>query len=930
MTRASCWLGECDKIDAKAAAAYSVLQETLIKHGLTPTYDPNKTAILLNYRGKGAAKCHHLRYKTDRPGIDCVFEHAGSHRVDAVHVYKHLGSIVDGDFLLPEIRARGLAALQAVRPIAKCCLANERIPLHRRQELLHTLGLSVLTHSVGTWRRLQNNEFECCSTAVTKLYGCLVSVGPEGFPHHSLEELAHGARGLLPDALLHVCRLRLCASLLGGGEEAIATLIIREHEAAGETSWFNCLVEAFQWLEDSIGSSEEMSRLRRLIPFDFMNQDLGLAKFIKKAIRKAQQTHQELLQSWIDFNRADQQQGQLLRDYGWEGPRPVSSEPTKYRCKECGKSFIGEAHLATHRQRAHGILVAARRFALNTQCQACGRDHYTRPRLIRHLQYLSKKCLPWCLKFGKVLTEDESRELDIQDAAYILKEKHTGIRASASRLPVLHAGRLQVPVEPEEELHLPAPPQLRGHDRVPVWCLDFLQRWADTQGQWTVVPEQWTRFTDALVGALDSSDFAYMDSFKGRVYDLVEEVTWRDEDDYEVVNKVLDGLYQILKHYVVVQPAQAPQGPVLPHEQLRQWEEQYGMLPIWMTTRDHTLRDGGNSVASSRIHERLHGAEAEVAAQELQWFPPEVIVPRVHISEACYFLVLFSGHRREDDIATYLHRLPSSGRRIIYPVCMDLCLDTTQCNLLDPGTQSVWFHRLASGQVIGLHASPPCETYTDARWMEPPKGQLKPRPLRMLSRPWGVEQREPKEAQQCRVGSALFFVAALFCTWALVVGACATLEHPKGTGPVLGRFRIWDAAFIKRLLRSASCKLYTFNQGPLGQVSVKPTTFLCIRIFEDVKKFVMAGSTSEGPFTTLGGLQEDGKGWRTAKAKTFPPRLCEAIARSVIAFSSRAALGSKTHDFDVNGLPMVMTAPFEALDGCTGAQMGPDFWHLFT
>ena len=175
--------------------------------------------------------------------------------------------------------------------------------------------------------------------------------------------------------------------------------------------------------------------------------------------------------------------------------------------------------------------------------------------------------------------------------------------------------------EPEEGLQLPAMPQLLGHDRVPNWCLDFLQGWADTQGQWTVVPEQWTRFTDAMVAALDRSDHAFLDSFKGRIFDLVEEVTWRDEDDYEVVQKVLDELYQVLKHYVVVQPARALQGPVLPHEQLHQWEAQYGMLPIWMTTRDHTLRDGSHSVASSRIQERLHGAEAEVAAEEFQWSP---------------------------------------------------------------------------------------------------------------------------------------------------------------------------------------------------------------------------------------------------------------------------------------------------------------------
>ena len=66
------------------------------------------------------------------------------------------------------------------------------------------------------------------------------------------------------------------------------------------------------------------------------------------------------------------------------------------------------------------------------------------------------------------------------------------------------------------------------------------------------------------------------------------------------------------------------------------------------------------------------------------------------------------------------------------------------------------------------------ETYTDARWMDPPPGMEKPRPLRSLDRPWGMEQRCPAEVQQFRVGSALFFSAALFCTWAMVAGGCAT------------------------------------------------------------------------------------------------------------------------------------------------------------
>ena len=112
---------------------------------------------------------------------------------------------------------------------------------------------------------------------------------------------------------------------------------------------------------------------------------------------------------------------------------------------------------------------------------------------------------------------------------------------------------------------------------------------------------------------------------------------------------------------------------------------------------------------------------------------------------------------------------------------------------------------------------------------------------------------------------------------------------------------------------------------------MKPTTFLCVRLYEDIKKFVRAGSTFDGPFTSLGGLRADGQGWSTASAKTFPPRLCEAIAQSVIAFggrekSSTAAISRLEHA----DLPLVMTGPFDALDGCTGAQMGPDFWQNFT
>ena len=921
--------GECEKIDAMAATAYSVLQETMTRYGMTPTYGPNKTALMINYKGKAAAAYHQRRFKQESPGVECLLEHTGSCKLDAVFVYKHLGSIVDGNQLLPEIKARGLAALQAVRPLSRSCLTNKKIPLRRRQQLLSTLGISVLVHNVGTWRRLQGKDHEAWAAIVTKLYGSMVKVGPDGFQHLSVEELARGAGGLLPDALLHVCRLRLLASILCGGDEMLASLVRRENDVAEPDSWFAAVLDAVNWLEDSVGSSQESTALRNLTPMDLAIPCPNLAWYIRKAIRKAQATHQDLLQAWIDHSTADRKQQEMLCAHGWTGPRKAPEIAANYKCKECHKCFVGEAQLATHRQRAHGVLVAARRFTIGTTCQACGRDHFTRPRLIRHLQYLSPKCLPWCLRYGKAITEDESRALDIQDAEQILKEKHTGIRSSASRMPVVKTGRLHVTAEVQaeergDEAFLQRP-VLHGYDPAPAHQAEFVQVWAAFPGQWTVHMEHWDRFTAELSLQLRSGPHSSLESFKGLIYDMVEEVSWRDESDFDVVVKVLDNLYTVLKDYKVEQPRRVAGEPVFPSDIIRELESKFGMLPIWMTTRDHTLRDERLVVPSSHIQYRLSCAEAKIAAQELQWSPPTERIPRVEIAEACYFLILFSGHRRDNDIATCLHRLSSRGRRSIHPVCLDLCLDTTLGNLLDPEVQSSWLHKMATGQVLGCHGSPPCETYTDARWIELGEGHTRPRPLRTLERPWGLEQRDPKEVKQYRVGNALYYVAIMFCTAALLAGRCATMEHPRGSGPPQGRFRVWDAAYTKRLLRSASCSLFSFCQGPLGQISMKPTTFLCVRLLADIKHYINIGSTGTGPYSTLGGLREDGSGWRTAGAKEFPPRLCEAIAKAVIAFSERSAVNAQIQ-LDRLNLPKVLSAPFDELEACTGSRMGSDFW----
>lgn len=277
--------GRADEIDRKISVAYSTLQEIMIRHGLSPTYGPGKTAFLISYRGQDAAMHHRMRYSSDEPAVECMLEYTGCQMVDSVYTYKHLGSIVDGDYLLPEVRARGQLAMQAIKPLRRGCLANRQIPIGRRQQLLETLGLSIITYNAGTWRRLQCNEFEAWSSALVKLYGSVQPRQADGsFPRKTIEELTLDAGGLLPDALLHCCRLRLLKSLLDGGDALLSEMVRRTHDVAGSESWFACIEEALSWLQDTIGQSDEMSALLALTPWDLGGRHEHLARFLHRAM----------------------------------------------------------------------------------------------------------------------------------------------------------------------------------------------------------------------------------------------------------------------------------------------------------------------------------------------------------------------------------------------------------------------------------------------------------------------------------------------------------------------------------------------------------------------------------------------------------------------------------------------------------------------
>ena len=394
------------------------------------------------------------------------------------------------------------------------------------------------------------------------------------------------------------------------------------------------------------------------------------------------------------------------------------------------------------------------------------------------MQYQSTKCLPWLLEHGTPVSDDLARSLDSADAVKLCEERRSGIRTKETRMPVDTTNACAPPqVSPALDVP-PLPVDLQGYDRIAGDQISFLEKWRNyADGPWTLHEEDWAAFSGELVGAFEKCPTETLESFKGAVCDLVEEISWR-QDDYEEVNRVLDLLYGVAKNFWVPQRSRAPP-PETPYERLRRLEARFGSLPAWMGLRDHTTRDGFGRLGHNNAFDHLAALEVRWREEVRLWEPPEVFAARPFFKE-CFYLILYSGHRRQGDIASQLWQLRTPGGGVLlFPICLDLCIHKELGDLLCPTQQSLWMHRMRQKQVIGAHASPPCETFTDARWLPLPDGAQKPRPLKTWDHPWGLPGLDRAEQAQLRVGSVLLPDFSCLQQFVGVVQPSSTLgDHP--------------------------------------------------------------------------------------------------------------------------------------------------------
>eukprot|EP00435_Cladocopium_sp_Y103_P047613 s764_g14.t1 len=249
-----------------------------------------------------------------------------------------------------------------------------------------------------------------------------------------------------------------------------------------------------------------------------------------------------------------------------------------------------------------------------------------------------------------------------------------------------------------------------------------------------------------------------------------------------------------------------------------------------------------------------------------EWRPNFDYVARPMSSKQLYFLILFSGHRRWGDISSWYHW---DGR--VMPIAVDLAVSATCGDVLNC---EPWLSLIRAQRVIGAHGGPPCETFSVARWRDIP-GECCPQPLRDSEFPWGRLYLTLREVLQCHTGTELMLVTMRILLEVYSASGSVSLEHPRGDVCDDRKWCIRLSSFVKWMLLSADISTCTFLQGPLGQVAPKPTTMMTGRLSTFASLIFNNYQRNWKPTMYLDGKDESG--WKTARAKVYPPLLSRII-----------------------------------------------------
>ena len=732
-----------------------------------------KTGIVATFCGANAVVARRQFQLIPQPGTMFEFSDGTAQFVHITPAYRHLGTLYTSDQTLDtEISHRIGIARAAFEQIRRRILVNRHLPLKLRLQLFGSLILSKFYFAAGSWHTPTGRQIERMRNALGRMVKAML--GPT-HRYQSTARLLSQAGILDPRVRLAVERLLYAQRLYHHGP-AFLQLMTHAEAAQQPFSWLIGLQHDLRWLYGVEAIADP-----RLIAPDMTELIEGWQQGVGKwraRVRRAGQRHlfQDLMIHEVQQWHADI--FQLLRQNAFTfGPDPalLHLQERQYPCPDCDRCFTTPQGVHTHRRKKHGLFCLEHHLLDSATCPACLTYLWGTQRLQQHLSYMPRNgmpnpCFAYLQQIGYMVSysaEHIPRAMHGQsrlDALPTSGPFGCGPTANERHLAALRTAKLQLESEINSYVQ-PEDPEGAGERLGTIltaatyrWFADFrmahfnfseverLQdRWIDILCKLPAEFESWTArvfilwvryvLPDIIAGLVDGEAESYLDVEYAELAAEFDEF-WQEARLRRIDRQIAEAQQ--------AQPAPLPHRPVRPPQK----DSKPRSVPQLDVPRLFAEQ------------EKWQADLGHVRWQDLPQDPLTPIVPFLEPRPSFLIVHLFAGRRRDHDIHCWLEAWATRRNFALTILSLDTAISPVLGNLDQRSeTWAKLQEAYISGYVAATISGHPCETFSSARWTEPPpelQHQRWPRPLRTAMQLFGLDRRKMRELRQTRAGSAFF------------------------------------------------------------------------------------------------------------------------------------------------------------------------------
>ncbi len=256
----------------------------------------------------------------------------------------------------------------------------------------------------------------------------------------------------------------------------------------------------------------------------------------------------------------------------------------------------------------------------------------------------------------------------------------------------------------------------------------------------------------------------------------------------------------------------------------------------------------------------------------------EVRRTKHHDARTLVVIHMFAGERRKEDVQHYLEELMDQHDLRLLMISVDLAMDENW-DFSNPVTYSKIMGLAEEGLIDIFFGGPPCSTVARSRFVHIPGG---PRPLRFRWALWGRADLYPAERLRVEEANMLWLNFMSVAEAVASRGGAYLWEHPAdpGCSPYPS---VWITDEMTGFEARVGGRRVHLHQCPFGGIAPKLTTLSGNLDDMEAVDGVRCPGLSEHHQHGISIGRKPGGGYYTRQLQTYPPRLCEALAKMIFA-----------------------------------------------